>query len=112
MENEQKIEHKSVNIDNDKIWAVVSYIFFPIPLIFAKHKSNFLKYHINQSIILFVVSTIGQIVSGALHSPIFWLPKFIFGAFMIALFVIGVINAVNKKEKPLPTIGKWFSFLK
>ncbi len=105
-------KHKNIDIDNDKIWAMLAYILFPIPLIFAKDKTAFVKYHINQGLILFIFSFVGQIILGiSRHFP-FSVLNFIFNAFCIVLFVVGIINVVKKKEKPLPLIGKWFSFLK
>jgi len=110
MEHKNKVENK--NIDTDKVWAVLAYVFFPIPLIFAKNKSNFVKYHINQGLILFIFSFVGQIVLEIFrHFPGF-IFIFVFKALCVVLFVMGIINVVKKREKPLPLIGEWFSFLK
>lgn len=105
-------KNKNIDIDNDKIWAVLAYFFFPIPLIFTKDKTAFVKYHINQGLILFIFSFVGQIILGISRYFPFNMLDFILKAFCIALFVVGIINVVKKREKPLPLIGKWFSFLK
>lgn len=104
MDHEKKVK----NIDNDKIWAVIAYIFFPIPLIFAKNRSPFLNYHINQGIILLIVSIIAQMSFGFL--PFF--VSSIIRIFLFVEFVMGISYSVKKEMKPLPVIGGWFSFLK
>jgi uncharacterized membrane protein len=100
-------EHKtSVEIDNDKVWAILAYIFFPIPL-FVKNRSAFLNYHINQGIIFLIVGIIGSILIG-------WIPVlgWLFNLAMIVLFIIGIMNVSKKKKTPLPIIGGMFNFIK
>jgi len=112
MTEENKPEIISSNIDNEKIWAIFAYILFIIPWLFAKNKSKFLKFHINQGAILFVVSFVGQVVAGALPRFMGHFLGYIINAFCIAFFVIGIMNVINKEEKTLPWIGEWFTFLK
>jgi len=108
----EKEVNKDVHMDNDKRWGVLAYIFFAIPLIFGKTKTNFIKYHTNQSIILFVVSIAGQIIFNALPHFIFFPLRSLFQLLMAILFVIGIVNVIKKQTKPLPVIGEWFTFLK
>ena len=63
-QEQQKENKQNINIemDNDKMWGIVAYIIFFLPLIFVKNRSAFLNYHINQGIILFIVSLIGNII--------------------------------------------------
>lgn len=109
---EQEKNTKKIEIDNDKLWSVIAYIIFFIPLIFAKNRSNFLNYHINQGVILFIVSLAGQIGLGIVPNWMGLIPLQIFNALMLACFVIGLMNVFKKEMKPLPVIGKLFTFIK
>ena len=101
-------------IDNDKLWGILAYILFLIPLFAVKNRSSFLNYHINQGIILLLVAVIGNF--GVDYLP-FWLSimtwfKGLWTAAMIALLIIGIKNVLERKMEPLPVIGKLFTFLK
>jgi len=96
--------------DGEKFWAIVAYVFFPLPLIFVKHKSPFLNYHINQGIILMAVSIAGQFGIWLLFG---WF-SFLAGLFklcVVILFIIGIINVMKKRMKPLPVIGDLFTVI-
>jgi uncharacterized membrane protein len=106
--------NQPVEIDHDKLWSVIAYIIFFLPLLVAKKRSSFLNYHINQGIILFIVAIVGNIGLDLLP---FWLAIFawfhgIWNAAVIVLMVIGIKNVLEKKMQPLPVIGKLFTFLK
>lgn len=106
--NEHEHKTKKVELDIEKAWAIFAYIFFPLPLIFAKERSSFLNYHINQGIILFIVSIVGGFCFGIF--PFFI--NFIFKIFTLVLFIMGIINVSKKKMEPLPVIGDLFNFIK
>lgn len=96
---------------DNEMWGIFAYIFFAIPLIFAKEKTSFIKFHANQSLILFLFFVVGNIllnILGFYYSPI----GMIFKVFCIALFVVGIVNVTQNKEKVLPIIGEWASFIK
>ena len=102
-------EHKTNGeIDNDKVWAVLAYIFFPLPLLLVKNRSAFLNYHINQGIIFDIILVVGYFIFGA------WLAFFgwIFKLCMAILFILGIMNVSNKKKVALPIIGNLFNFIK
>lgn len=109
---EEKIQEKNIEIDNDKLWASVAYFVFFLPMIFVKKRSSFLNYHINQAIILVIVALAGQFGFGILPNWIGFIPRKVFGALILAGLVIGILNVLQKKMKPLPLIGKLFNFLK
>jgi uncharacterized membrane protein len=120
MNEEQKITNPPGNnsgagsgdIDHEKLWAIVAYFIFFLPMIFVKNRSQFLNYHINQGIILLIVSIAGQVGFGILPGWMGIIPKNIWQILMIALLVAGVMNVMKKEMKPLPVIGKLFNFLK
>ena len=93
--------------------------------LFGAKKSPFVRFHVNQGIVLFAISLIlsilisfNSIIIAAARAP--W-ASIIFGLFnglyglvscgVIALAVIGIINAVKGKMKKLPIIGS-FKILK
>lgn len=94
--------------------AVVSYLTL-IGLIIAyvmnqDKKSQLGSYHIRQSLGLlccgFALGIVGMI-------PILgWIVTFVGMFMMLYMWIMGLINAMNKKEKPLPFLGKkieeWF----
>ena len=124
------MEQKSVEEKNVKLYSILSYIgFLWIIGVLAKEKDNkTLKFHVGQGIILsilwFAIGTFGKIISffvdlidfinfpfgviGAFASLIIMVP---FCIFAFVLMIIGIMNANNGKEDPLPLIGQ-FSFYK
>jgi len=99
-------------IDHDKLWAVVAYFIFFLPIIFVPNRSAFLNFHINQGIILLVVSLAGYFGFDILPFGISILIGWLWRIAILALLVAGVMNVLKKEMKPLPIIGKLFTFLK
>ena len=94
------------DVEEGKSWAAIAYlgILFLIPLL-AKKDNDFAQYHARQGMVLFIgyviVSFVGMIpFLGWIVSGIAWLLLFI-------LFIMGLINALGGKKKPLPIIGQW-----
>ena len=71
----------------------------------------FVKFHVKQGIVLFVVDIVVWVVAGfipflgAFLSPILNLA-------LLALAIMGIINASNGVQKPLPAIGQFADNLK
>jgi uncharacterized membrane protein len=105
------------DIEKNKVFAVLAYlgILFLVPLLAAKD-SKFARYHTNQGIVLFLAFVVAYIAIAIMgHIPFV-------GCLVLVLFpvvsighlvfiVLGIINAVNGKYKPLPLIGQ-FTILK
>ena len=98
---------------DNKVMAVLAYIIFLSPL-FAAKESRFARYHTNQGLVLAIASVTYVIVYSILSSIILaisWRLFFIFSILgwvsivFLILAIIGIINAVNGKMKPLPIIG-------
>ncbi|MBX3042915.1 MAG: hypothetical protein KIT33_01585 [Candidatus Kapabacteria bacterium] len=94
----------SEDIEQNKVMSLLAYIIFFIPLLAAKD-SKFARYHANQGLVLLLLGISISLVSSII--PIIgW---FIIGPlgtiFVIVLAVMGIINALNGKAKPLPLIG-------
>ena len=90
--------------------AIIAYILFFIPLLTEFRSDPFVKYHVKQGLVLFLAS----IVSGVLASiPLLGLviAPLMSIAFLV-LFAIGIINAANGEQKPLPLIGQFAGMFK
>jgi len=101
-------------IDHDKLWGILAYVLFLIPLLAVKDRSSFLNFHINQGIILLAVAVVGNF--GLDFLP-WWLGilsffKGLWNIAMIALLIVGIKNVLARETKTLPVIGKLFTFLK
>jgi len=116
MNEEQKIINplggNGGEVDNDKLWAIVAYFIFFLPMIFMNNRSQFLNYHINQGIILLIVSAAGYFGFNILPFVVAVLFAWAWKIVVLALLVVGVMNVMKKEMKPLPVIGKLFNFLK
>ena len=111
---DQSIEDKKNNvseIDNDKMWAIIAYFIFFLPLIVIKKRSTFLNYHINQGLTLLIVSIIGNVIFNNILRNIIILGQ-LWSLLIIIMLIIGIINANKKEIKPLPIIGKFFDLIK
>ena len=89
----------SIDIDMTKLYAALAYIgiLFLFPLFLCKD-SEFVRFHLNQGIILFIAGVICAVV------PIIgWIASI----GVIVLIVFGLINVSNGEMKELPIIGKF-----
>lgn len=98
---------------NNKTLSIVSYITligWLISYFSGKENANsLLKYHLKQSFGLLITSTIFNIAISILITimPFLSLLSYV-GLVFLGLLIIGIINASNEAEKPLPLIGKLF----
>jgi uncharacterized membrane protein len=85
--------------------AIVAYLLFFVPLLTDSKNDPFVKYHVKQSLMIFLVG----IASGVVNViPV--LGQIVWAVCMIALpvlWIIGLINASKGEMKPLPLIGKY-----
>lgn len=113
------------DVQENKAIAIISYFLFFIPLLTSK-RSKFARFHANQSLSLVICSFGGSIL--------LWIVSLIFGALaliglwvllpllgllylalwlaVVALLIIGIVNAANGKMQPLPVIGTLFNIIK
>jgi uncharacterized membrane protein len=111
----------------NKTMAILAYILFFIPLLTGAHKTSpFVKYHANQGTVLALLAIAYSIVSGIIRAVvrvpvsvygystgIYYTPGWlntilwIVSLGILALAIMGIVNAVGGKQKPLPVIGKF-----
>ena len=76
------------------------------------------KFHLNQALVLAIAGAVGGTVFGTLTGVLSAIPLFgwalalvvgiiagVFGIATFVLMIIGIINAANDQETPLPLIG-------
>ena len=110
-------------IEEGKICAALSYILIGIIWYFVDEemkKNKYVKFHVKQGIILIIFSVIVAIANAILASIITVLSYVTFGGAAVLLFIptivgliplvlmiIGMVYAIQGKEKVLPVIGKF-----
>lgn len=109
--------------DDSKLFAVLAYLLgiigFLIVLL-AKREDKFAMYHAKQSLVIsiialiiwipgsiiasifFIIPIIGWVIGGLL-----WLVLMLLSLVLLVFVVIGIINAINMRETPLPIIGRF-----
>lgn len=76
-----------------------------IPLMTEAKNDPFVKFHIKQGLVLLIAS-LGSVVLSMI--PILgWMLLPFYSLGILILAIIGVINAINGKEQPLPLIGQY-----
>jgi uncharacterized membrane protein len=105
----EEIQADPNDAEQNKGMAIIAYILFFVPLLTGDHnKSPFVKYHTNQGTVLFIFSVGGWIVSSILMIILIGaLLGFVVGIASLVFLILGIINAVNGRMKPLPLIGKF-----
>jgi uncharacterized membrane protein len=102
VETKKAVEHHSSgNVEEGKTMAIISYITW-IGLLIAfimnnDKKNSFAKYHIRQSLLLVLASLIAMIP----------LIGWVWGIFVLVLWIMGLIGAINGQEKEVPVLGKY-----
>ncbi|NBI30106.1 hypothetical protein [Chengkuizengella marina] len=94
----------SKDIEENKIWAVLAYFIFFLPLIAARD-SKFAMYHANQGLILLIFAVAVNVI-GTFIPILGWLLILPFGNLAVIIYmIIGIFNSASEKTKPLPLIG-------
>lgn len=104
------------DIKQNKTMAGLAYILFFLPLIVCKD-SKFGRFHANQGLLLLILSVGGYIaisIVTTILATITWrlfgfisLLYSIYGLFILAIAIYGLVNGLNGKAKELPVIGKY-----
>lgn len=105
-------------VRQNKGMGVLAYlgILVIIPLLAGDKRSEYVKHHVNQGLVLFILSSLVDLVEGewvwGLHSIIHfgggifsWVFD-ILGLVFLVLMVMGIVTACKGERKELPFIGK------
>ena len=82
------------DIQANKYMAILSYfgIFLLIPML-ARKDSEFCRFHVNQGILLLILNLVVAVLSR------------IVSLLVLVFMILGIVNCVQGKVKPLPLIG-------
>lgn len=95
------------------IMAVIAYILFFIPLLTGDaKKDSYVKYHTKQGIVLFLLVVLLNIIDWIMPFYFWWTINQLLSLGTLVLLIIGIMNAVNGKQQPLPLIGKYADIFK
>lgn len=114
--DEKSKTSNEADVSQVRLFGILGYIFpilFFLPLVTEAKDNAFAKYHANQQLLLLLFLIIGNtaasiltvILIGLLLYPVVW----IFG---LVCMVLGIMNVVNDREKPLPLIGTVTTLIK
>src|SRR3989344_3799394 len=78
------------------------HLLFFIPLLTDAKNDPFVKFHVKQGLLVFILAVISMIISWV--PVIFWI-SWLLNLAVLVFFILGVINAATGKEKELPLIG-------
>jgi len=114
------------DVEKNKVMALLAYIgiLWLVPLLAAKD-SPFAKYHANQGLVLFLAEVVFCVVVGCFSIFIHFIPYlgtviwcctcFVYPVISLAFLgyaIMGILNAVNGKMKPLPGIPDTLKIIK
>ncbi len=110
----KKAKNEKINNEINKninLLAILAYLglLFIVPLVVCDKNNKFVRFHVNQGIVLFIFSLVFNLLSVVVF---FILPiiGYIIGAvesiFTLAFVIVGVVNVCKEETKPLPIIGK------
>ena len=98
---------------NEIVMAGLSYLgpLLLIPL-FTSREQSFVKYHLQQGIILFVYLVVQVIMSMFMFAMWMWPLMSIINLGILVLIILGIVHVAKKQETPLPLIGSLASYIK
>jgi uncharacterized membrane protein len=98
--------------------AIVAYILFFIPLLTGAHKEPFVKYHVKQGLVIFCVGVIIWLLNMMIPWYWWWQFSFLFWILrllqlgLLVLAILGIMNASQGKEEPVPVVGQFAKLFK
>lgn len=84
--------------------AAYFHVLFVVPFIVCP-QSEFAKFHGKQGVRLFVASLILSVIASVLEFSLLAIIPIILGAVLPIYTIIGVVNAITGRMKPLPIVG-------
>lgn len=87
------------------LMAVVAYILFFVPLLTDAKNDPFVKFHVKQGLVLFIACVASAVF---IRLPVIgWILMFPLNIFLFVIWIMGILNALNGKQKHLPYIGEY-----
>jgi uncharacterized membrane protein len=106
-------DNKPASGDKNTTMAIVAYILFFVPLLTGDAKKDaFVKYHTKQGLVLFLLVVLINIIGWFVPFYLWYTVSWLLGLGTLVLLIVGIANAVNGKQQPLPVIGKFSNLFK
>jgi uncharacterized membrane protein len=98
------VNPQSSQQQNDMVMSILAYlgILVLIPLFVAKNNPT-VKFHTKQGLVLLVAWIISWIIW--IVPVLGWIVGWLLNVGLLILAIIGIIDAINNQQKPLPLIG-------
>ncbi|MEK9155917.1 MAG: DUF4870 domain-containing protein [Patescibacteria group bacterium] len=87
--------------------AVIAYIIFFLPLLTDAKDDPFVKFHVKQGLTLLIFSILVSVLGSVIPVLGWFIIAPIGSLIALILFILGIVNALNGKEQPLPLIGQY-----
>lgn len=90
---------------NNTTMAIIAYIIFFIPLLTNDKNDPFVKFHVKQGAVIFIIGLATWVLMIILPFllPLIWLIQL----FLLVMAILGIINVLNNKKEQLPLIGQF-----
>lgn len=93
--------------------AVIAYILFFVPLLTGDaEKDPFVKYHVKQGLVLFLLVVLINVIGWIIPFYFWYTISWLLSLGTLVLLVLGIVNAVNGKQAPLPVVGGFANIFK
>ncbi len=105
----------SKNNSNHQVSVILSYlgILCFVPLIVYQKKDDFMKFHIRQGIILFVIEAIIGVLQAVIGSlPAVGIPLGIASLLIFVVIILAIINGLQGKMWKIPVISGYTKLIK
>lgn len=86
------------DVEKNKVMAIVAYFIFFVPLLTDAKDSKFVKFHVNQAFLVFLMYVAAMFFS-------FFLIGFILYPVAFVFWILGLVSAINGEMKRLPIFG-------
>ncbi|MDE6728633.1 MAG: hypothetical protein K2J80_11950 [Oscillospiraceae bacterium] len=95
---------------NDKLFGVLSYLSILVLIPLIAGKTQFVKFHANQGLVLAIVEVVFSVLIGIfvkipILGVIFGIVGGLFDLICLIMAIIGIVGVVNGETKELPVIG-------
>ena len=85
--------------------AILAYIIFFLPLLTEAKNDPFVKFHVKQGLVVFLLACVVQVIGFVIFFGGMLISVLYLGVLVLA--IIGIMNAANGEQKELPIVGQF-----
>ena len=106
-ESDHTAMFEASDIERTRLLSALSYLslLFVVVALLLEPNSKFLRYHINQSIVLQIFGVVAALV--AVIPVIGWIVGCVASVAAVVFLIMGIVRAYKGQAKDLPLIGKY-----